>query len=393
MHVARRVSGLRPYVSARIGARTAAARAGGRELVSLATGTHDLPTAPFIVAELIRAASDPDNHTYADFYGLPELRVAVSAYYRRRFGVDLDPDRQVLPLIGAKDGIAHLPWAVVDPGDRVLLPDPGFPVYRTGTLLAGGTPVGVRLRPGLDWRVDFDALDRQIIRDDGRGHGRPRLLWLNYPANPTGAVADLDHLGRAVRFATEHGLLLAYDNTYAEITFDGFVAPSVLQIPGAARVAVEFGSLSATYNMSGWRVGWMVGNPAVVEALGRLKTNIDAGVFKAIQWAGVAALESGQEAVADLVATYRRRRNAIVDTCTDLGWKTDAPRGSTYLWLGAPPGETGESFAARLVDEAGVVVAPGSAYGNGGSGHVRLTLAVPDDRLAQACARLHAAFG
>ena len=385
MQTARRIAALPPYLFAEIDRKVAAARSAGVDVISFGVGDPDLPTPGFIVDELAAAARDPSTHRYPSYFGLPTLRQAIAAFYRRRFGVELDPDTQVLPLIGSKEGIAHLPWAFVDPGDPVLVTEPGYPVYEVATILAGGQPVHVPLSAAGGWFPEFGRID-------GAAADRARILWLCYPSNPTGAVATADQLDEAVRFCAAHDLLLAYDNAYSEITYDGFVAPSVLQVPGALEVAVEFGSLSKTYNMTGWRIGWAVGNPTAVEALGRVKTNIDSGIFNAVQRAGVAALESGMPHLPGLLATYQRRRDRIMEVFWEAGWKVDAPKGALYVWLPTPPGESSVAFTARLLDEAGVVVAPGTGYGPSGEGYIRLSLTIPDERLEEGCERVRKAL-
>jgi LL-diaminopimelate aminotransferase len=380
-YAAARVRDLPAYLFAELDRKQAAARRAGRELISFGTGNPDLPTPEPVVDELVRAARDPTSHRYPDFYGLPEFRRAVADHYARRFGVGLDPDTQVLPLIGSKEGIAHLPWAVTDPGDPVLVCEPAYPVYEVGAQLAGARPVHVHLRAADDWFPDLGAIDPRLA-------AQARILWLCYPSNPTAAVATLDQLAEAVRFAARHRILLAYDNAYSELTYDGFVAPSVLQVPGADEVAVEFGTLSKTFNMTGWRLGWMVGNREAVAALGRLKTHLDSGVFNAVQRAGVAALDGGMPHLPGLVATYQRRRDLMVGAFRKLGWDLPSPRGAMYVWLSTPPGESSVGFASRLLDQAGVVVAPGTGYGPSGEGYVRLTLAIPDARIEAGCERV-----
>jgi LL-diaminopimelate aminotransferase len=384
MQLARRIQAIPPYLFAEIDRKVAERRAAGIDVISFGVGDPDLPTPGFIVEELAKAARDPSTHRYPSYYGLPAFRRAIAGFYRRRFGVELDPDTQVLPLLGSKEGIAHLPWAFVDPGDRVLVTEPGYPVYAVGAILAGGQPVHIPLRAEEGW---FPAFERA-----GAAAAGAKLLWLCYPSNPTGAVATLDQLQEAVRFAAEGDLLLAYDNAYSEITYDGFVAPSVLQAPGAMEVAVEFGSLSKIFNMTGWRIGWVVGSPVAIEALGRVKTNIDSGVFNAVQRAGVAALESGMPHLPELLATYRRRRDRIMEVFWEAGWKVDAPKGALYVWLPTPPGESSVQFTARLLDQAGVVVAPGTGYGPSGEGYIRLSLTIGDERLEEGCERVRKAL-
>ena len=385
MQTARRIAALPPYLFAEIDKRVAAAKAAGIDVISFGVGDPDLPTPDFVVEELARAAHDPSTHRYPSYFGLPDLREAIAVFYQRRFGVTLDPRTQVLPLIGSKEGIAHLPWAFVDPGDPVLVPEPGYPVYEVGTILAGGEPVYVPTSADEGWYPNFARVDRGTA-------DRARILWLNYPSNPTSAVATLDQFEQAVRFAADHDLLLAHDNAYSEITYDGFVAPSVLEVPGALDVALEFGSLSKIFNMTGWRIGWAVGSEVAIEALGRVKTNIDSGIFNAVQRAGVAALQSGMRHLPGLVATYQRRRDRIMDVFWDAGWKVEAPKGALYVWLPTPPGESSVAFTARLLKKAGVVVAPGSGYGPSGEGYIRLSLTIPDSRLEEGCERVRKAL-
>jgi LL-diaminopimelate aminotransferase len=385
MQTARRIAAIPPYLFAEIDRRIAEKRAAGVDVISFGIGDPDLPTPDFIVEELARAAGDPSTHQYPSYFGLPAFREAVADFYQRRFGVALDPSTQVLPLIGSKEGLAHLPWAFVDPGDPTLVPEPGYPVYEVATILAGGEPVHLPLSAERGWFPDFGAVDGAVA-------DRAKILWLNYPSNPTAAVATLDQFEDAVRFAADHDLLLAHDNAYSEITYDGFVAPSVLEVPGAMDVAVEFGSLSKIFNMTGWRIGWVVGNPVAIEALGRVKTNIDSGIFNAVQRAGLAALRSDLPHLPGLLATYQRRRDRIMDVFWEAGWKVEAPKGALYVWLPTPPGESSVRFTQRLLDDAGVVVAPGSGYGPSGEGYVRLSLTIPDARLDEGCERVRKAL-
>src|SRR5919197_621353 len=347
MQTARRIAAIPPYLFAEIDRRIAEKRAAGVDVISFGIGDPDLPTPDFIVEELAAAARDASTHQYPSYFGLPAFREAVADFYRRRFGVTLDPTTQVLPLIGSKEGLAHLPWAFVDPGDPTLVPEPGYPVYEVAN--------------------------------------RAKILWLNYPSNPTAAVATLDQFEDAVRFAADHDLLLAHDNAYSEITYDGFVAPSVLEVPGATDVAVEFGSLSKIFNMTGWRIGWAVGSPVAIEALGRVKTNIDSGIFNAVQRAGVAALDSGMPHLPELRDLYARRRDLVVKTLNELGFSIEPPRGSIYIWVPVPKGHDSASFASLLLDRAGVVVPPGAGYGKTGARYVRFSLTVPDERLEEGC--------
>ena len=383
MRLAKRIEALPPYLFADIDKKIAAKRAQGVDVISLAIGDPDTPTPEHILRALHDAAKDPSTHQYPSYYGMPEFRRAIAAWYKRRFDVDLDADSEVQPLIGSKEGIAHIALAFVDPGDAVLVPDPGYPVYEVGTLFAGGDTVFVPLRSENRFLPDWDSI---VVPPSAK------VLWLNYPNNPTAAVATLDDLAKGVDFAREHDLLLCYDNAYSEITFDGFVAPSVLQIPSAKDVAIEFHSLSKTYNMTGWRIGWACGSPTAVEALGRVKTNIDSGIWNAVQRAGIAALEGPDSFLDDLRALYTRRRDLVVSTFNDLGWKLEAPKGSVYVWLPVPDGFDSASFASHLIEQAGVVVPAGRGYGPSGEGFVRVSLTTPDHRIEEGSERIRKAL-
>ncbi|HEV3473350.1 MAG TPA: LL-diaminopimelate aminotransferase [Actinomycetota bacterium] len=381
MKPARRIEKLPPYLFAELDRKIAAARAKGVDVISFAVGDPDLPTPPHIVETLIAGARDPATHRYPAYTGMPEFRASIAAYYERRFGVTLDPDEQIQPLVGSKEGIFHLPVAFVDPGDVALIPDPGYPVYETGTILAGGEPVLLPLLEENGFTPDLASLDPAVVH-------RARVLWLNYPSNPTAACVDEPFFADAVAFCRANDILLAHDAAYTEITYDGYVAPSVLQVDGALDHAIEFGSLSKTYNMTGWRIGWVAGSAIAIEALKRLKTNIDSGIFDAVQRAGIAALDGPQDGLAETIATYSRRRDLLCDGLKDLGIVVEPPRGSIYIWAPVPDGFTSESFAAHLLDAAGLVVAAGNGYGPTGEGYVRFSLTLADDRLAEGVERL-----
>lgn len=383
MRIAKRIESLPPYMFAELDRKLGKKRAAGIDVISLGIGDPDTPTPRHIVDALQRAAEDPTNHRYPSYYGMPALREAIAGWIRDRFGVDLDPDTEVQPLIGSKEGVAHLPVAVVDPGDEVLVPDPGYPAFAIGTLLAGGTPVSMPLTADRQFLPDLPSVP--VSR-------ATRLLWLNYPSNPTAAVAEPEFYEEAVAFAREHDLLLAHDAAYSELTYDGFTAPSVLQVPGAKDVAVEFGSLSKTYNMTGWRVGWIVGNADVVRALATVKTNIDSGIFNAVQHAAIAALTGPQDMVEQLRAVYQKRRDLVVGVLNSLGWDLEPPRGSIYVWFPTRNGMSSAEFCELLLDRARVAVSPGSGYGAAGEGYARISLTVPDDRLAEALDRIREAL-
>ena len=379
MRLARRIETLPPYLFAELDRKVAERRAAGADVISLGVGDPDLPTPPHIVEALREAAADPSTHRYPSYYGLGDLREAIAAFYGRRFGVELDPETEVLPLIGSKEGLAHLAFATLDAGDEALVPDPGYPVYATSTALAGATPRLFRLDQAGGFLPDLDALPAASAT---------KLMWLNYPCNPAAAVADGAFFARAVAFAEQHDLLIAHDAAYSEVTFDGYVAPSALAAPGGKERVIEFGSLSKTYNMTGWRVGYAVGSRAAVGALATLKTNIDSGIFTAVQRAAVAALTGPQDHVERMRAVYQARRDVVVDGFRDVGVPLKPPLGSIYVWVPVPSGHSAGSFARELLESAAVVVAPGTGYGPGGEGFVRISLTVADDRLAEAMSRI-----
>jgi LL-diaminopimelate aminotransferase len=384
MRLARRVENLPPYLFAELDRRVAAKRASGADVISLGVGDPDLPTPPHVVEALRTAVQDASTHRYPSYFGLSEFREAVADFYRRRFGVDVDADTEVQPLIGSKEGLVNLTYSFVDPGDQVLVPDPGYPVYGISTLLAGGEPFSLPLDSPRRLLPDFDT----ITPTD-----RTKVMWLNYPSNPTAAVAELDLFERAVSFARDGDLMLCHDAAYSEITFDGFVAPSVLQVPGAKDVVVEFGSLSKTFNMTGWRIGYAVGNPDAIQALATIKTNVDSGIFNAVQRAGIAALTGPQDHIDAMRALYQKRRDLVVASVGDVGILVEPPLGSIYVWVPTPAGRTSVDFAAELLDQAAVVVAPGTGYGANGEGFIRISLTIADDRLEEAMDRIRRRFG
>ena len=379
MRIAERIASLPPYLFAELDRKVSAKRAEGVDVISLGVGDPDLPTPAHVVAAMHTAIADPATHRYPSYGGSGELRTAVADWYRRRFDVELDPETEVMALIGSKEGIGHIALALLDPGDEALIPDPGYPVYGVSARLAGATPVSLPMAAESGFQPDLGK---------ARVGPRTKMLWLNFPSNPTAATADPGTFDAAVAFAREHDLLLLHDAAYSEITFDGYVAPSVLQVPGARDVALEFGSASKSSNMTGWRIGWAAGSAEAIRALAVVKTNLDSGQFTAVQRAAIAALQSPPEVLDGIRETYRRRRDLVVGTLNDLGWSLKPPLGSCYVWAPVPDGETSVSFADRLLDDAGVFVAPGSGYGERGEGYVRLSLTVPDERLAEAMARL-----
>ena len=381
MRVAERVDTLPPYVFAKLGRRILELRSAGKDIIRLDIGSPDLPPPPFIVDALNRSLQDPSRHGYGGYYGTPQLRQAMATYYENRFGVQLNPEREVAPLIGSKEGIANVALAFVDPGQAVLVPDPGYPTYSLGPILAGGEPVRMPLLEENSFLPDLEAIPQDIAQS-------AKIMWLNYPNNPTGAVAPLEFFERVTAFARRHDLLICHDNPYCDVVFDGYAAPSILQVPGAMDVALEFNSLSKTYNMAGWRVGMAVGNSVAVEALARTKTNIDSGIFLPIQDAAVAALTGDQSWLVERNDIYRERRDLILGALRGMGIQANDSRASLYIWARVPSGYTSVEFAARLLEEIGVSVAPGSAFGPHGEGFLRISLGMGTDRIGEAMERL-----
>ncbi len=373
-----RLSSLPPYLFARIDAMKAEKARSGADIIDLGVGDPDLPTPPHVVEALCAAARDPANHHYPSYAGMPAFREAAANWYGRRFGVELDPATEVLALMGSKDGIAHVPEAFVNPGDVVLAPSPGYPVYRTSTLFAEGVLHDLPLAAENGFLPDLDAIPADVAR-------RAKLLFVNYPNNPTAAVAPPSFYDEVVAFAREHDIVVVSDNAYSEIAYDGYRAPSFLETDGAMEVGVEMHSLSKTYNMTGWRIGMAVGNPEILAGLGRVKTNVDSGVFDAVQHAGIAALSGSQDCVADACRVYQERRDVLVKGLRSLGYDIAAPKATFYVWL---PVEDSMAFAARLLDEAAIVATPGVGFGAHGEGYVRFALTRPVDRIEEALARM-----
>ncbi len=387
MQPSERLSRIPPYLFAELERKIAEKRAQGIDVISLGIGDPDTPTPALMVDALARAAADPGTHRYPSNRGRTELREAVAAFYARRFGVTLDPGTEIMPALGAKECIFNLNLAFLDPGDVALAADPGYPVYTGGPLLAGGEPVLMPLRPERGFAPDLEA-----IPADARE--RARLLYLNYPNNPTGAVAPEGLFEQAVAFAREHDLLVVHDASYTETTFDGYVAPSFLATPGAKEVGVEVFSLSKGYNMTGWRAAAIVGNAAALEPYWRLKTNIDSGMFEAVQLATAAALSpEGDEAAREMSALYERRRDLVCDALREIGVAVTPPMGTIYVWAPVPAGHSSASYCEKVLEESAVVVSPGGAYGPNGEGFFRISLTIDDDRLCEAVERLRSSLG
>jgi LL-diaminopimelate aminotransferase len=378
---ANRLNRIPPYLFAEIDRKVQEKKKAGVDVISLGIGDPDLPTPPRIVHVLQEAAADPANHRYASYFGLAELREAIASWYGHRSGVTLDPSTEILPTLGSKDGIAHVPLALVDPGDVVLAPDPGYTVYVTGALMAGAEPYIMPLTATNHWLPDLDAIPEDVAR-------RARLMWLNYPNNPTAAVADRDFLERAVAFCRRHDIILCHDAPYSEIAFDGYRPLTLFEIPGAKEIGLEFHSLSKTFNMTGWRIGWVCGRADLVGLIGQLKTNIDSGIFQAVQWAAIEALNGGDQDTRAACDVYARRHRLVADTFNDLGWKIKPPRATFYVWAPVPKGYDSIGFASHVLDEVGVNITPGVGFGAHGEGYFRLSVTAPDARLEEAMARM-----
>ncbi len=381
MRQANRIANLPSYFFAQLGKQIAELKKEGMDVIRIDIGSPDLPSPDFILQELYRSAADPTHHSYAGYYGIPALRQAMADYYQNRFGVKLDPDTQVVPLIGSKEGIAHVPTAFVNAGDVVLVPDPGYPTYRMSVRLVEGETHPLPLLARNDYLPDLEAIPPKVLQ-------RSAVLWLNYPNNPTGAVAPLDFFERAVDFAHRHDLLICHDAPYADITYDGYIAPSMLQVDGANDVVLEFNSLSKSHNMAGWRVGMAVGNAQAVNALALVKTNLDSGIFRPIQDAAIVALTGDQSWLTERNAIYQKRRDIVLDALRQAGLQVRKPKASLYLWPQVPAGITSADFAHRLLKETGVSVTPGTVFGQHGEGHVRISLGQATDRIHKAMERL-----
>ena len=379
--LSQRVESLPPYLFAEIERKVAAKRAAGVDIISLGIGDPDTPTPAHIIAALVEAARDPATHQYPSNQGSQIFREAVAGYYRRRFGVSLDPEREIMAALGAKEAIAHICLCLLDQSDVCLASDPGYPVYVAGPLLADGRAVRLPLLPELGFQPDLEAVEPAAL-------ARAKMVFVGYPNNPTGAVIEDDFFARLVAFAREHDLVVVHDNAYADITYDGYVAPSFIETPGAKDVGIEVFSLSKTYNMTGWRTGAIVGNPELIEAFWRLKTNMDSGMFEAVQRASAAALEGPQDGVAALRALYQRRRDLLVAALRAIGLEASPPKGTVYLWVPVPEGHTSASFTDQILEQADVIVSPGAAYGPSGEGYVRFSLTLPDERLQEAVRRI-----
>ena len=384
MEFSRRLAQLKPYPFVDISRIIAQKRAEGVEVVTFGIGDPDISTPEPIIDRLIQASRTPTNHRYPETDGLPEVRQAIASWYQHRFGVDhLDPDTEVLPLIGAKEGIGHVALCFLDPGDIALVPDPAYPVYSVGTMFAGAKPYVMPLLERNDWLPDLDAIPTQVARD-------ARVIWLNYPNNPTGAVASHDYYQRVIDFARKHGTAVLHDAAYSEVVYNSYRAPSFMELPGAKEVGIEFHSLSKCFNMTGWRFGSAVGNADMVQALFKIKSNLDSGIPQAIQEMAIQALTGSQRHIDENNAIYQKRRDKVIGALTRLGLGVAPPKAALYLWARIPKGYTSATFAAQLLEDTAIVVTPGSSYGDYGEGYIRLSLTTPNDMIDKGIERLNA---
>jgi len=376
-----RIKDLPPYLFAELDRKKEEVRARGVDIIDLGVGDPDRPTPKHIVDRMKRETAVPTNHQYPSYEGLLSFRSAAANWYRRRFGVSLDPSSEVVTLIGSKEGIAHFPLAFVNPGDGVLVPDPGYPVYHIATMFAGGRSHFMPLLRENGFLPDLDRVPRPVL-------AKAKILFLNYPNNPTSAVADRKFYRKVLGFAEEHDLIVAHDVAYTEIYFDAKKPMSILELPGAKKRCIEFHSLSKTYNMTGWRIGFAVGNPELVAGIGKVKTNVDSGVFQAVQGAGIEALTSGDEITDAIRRTYRERRDILVPGLRALGLDPVEPRATFYVWIPVPKGYTSASFCSHLLEEAGIVTTPGNGFGKSGEGYIRIALTKEKRRIREALSRM-----
>ena len=381
MKPSERLNKIPPYLFAEIDRKISEARAKGQDIISLGIGDPDTPTIPTVVEAMHQAIDDPSTHDYPPYNGTEEFRKASCAWMKNRFGIELDANTEMLANIGSKEAIAHVFFAYVDEGDYTLVPDPGYPVYKNATIFAGGTPYSMPLLAENSFLPDFDKIPEDIAK-------KSKLMFLNYPNNPTGAVCDLSLFEKAVAFCKKYDILLCHDQAYCEMTYDGYVAPSVFQVEGAKDIAIEFFSHSKSYNMTGWRVGFVAGNASAIKALGTIKNNIDSGVFKAIQKAAVKAYDAPKEQIEALNKMYKERKDVMEAGLKELGWDITPSKATFYLWLPVPKGFTSEEFVNIMLEKASVVVPPGNGYGTYGEGYFRIALTKDIETLKKALSRM-----
>ena len=385
MRFAQRLDAVPPYLFAELERKIAQKRAAGVDVISLGIGDPDLPTPEPVVEALAAGARDPATHQYPTNRGSDAFRAAAADFYLARFGVELDPASEIVPALGGKEAVGHMAMALLDPGGVSLSPDPGYPPYTSGPVFAGADVHYLPLRPEHGFLPELDTIPADVLQ-------RANLLFLDYPNNPTGAVVRDDYFERAVELARSHDLVVVHDNAYSELCFDGYVAPSFLETPGAKEVGVEIFSLSKGWNMTGWRAGLVVGNPDVVERYRQLKTNLDSGMFEAVQRATVAALTEARDFPREMSAVYQRRRDLLAEALSAIGLDVEPPKATPYFWVAVPDGHTSASFSELVLEEAGVVVSPGPSFGPSGEGFVRLSMTVPDERLEEAARRIESSL-
>jgi len=376
-----RISKIPKYLFAEIDKKKASALAKGADIIDLSIGDPDQPTPKYIIDAMKKALDDPATHNYPPYEGTKEFRKAVSDWYKKRFGVELDPETQVMSLIGSKEGIAHMLFALLDPGDISLIPDPSYPVYKMCTLLAQGEPYFMPLTKENGFMPDLSSIPKETAK-------KAKVMFINYPNNPTSAVATPEFLTNAVNFCKDNDIVLCSDLAYSEVTFGGYRGQSILEIPGAKDVAVEFHSLSKTFNMTGWRIGMAVGSKEALKALAVVKTNIDSGAFKAIQRAAIEALDGSGGFTENTNLMYEKRMKTLVDGLNSMGWKLEYTKATFYVWVPVPKGYTDEQFCAALLDKCAVLVVPGSGYGGSGRGYVRFCITADEARIKEAVERI-----
>jgi LL-diaminopimelate aminotransferase len=376
-----RLRQLPPYLFKEIDRKKVEVKARGVDIIDLGVGDPDRPTPPHIVAALAETARDRANHQYPSYNGMGHFRESVARWYRQRFEIKLDPDKEIVTLIGSKEGIAHIPLAFIDPGDVALVPEPAYPVYKIGTIFAGGVPYYMPLKEENGFLPDLSAVPEEVAR-------KARLMYINYPNNPTAACAGVDFYRRVVEFAEKYEIIVLSDAAYSEVSLDGYVSRSFLEVEGALEVGLEFHSLSKTYNMTGWRIGWAAGRAEIVRGLGMVKENVDSGAFQAIQFAGIAALEGDQRPVEEMRRMYARRRDVLVAGLRDFGLKITPPKATFYLWVKVPEGYTSAGFTSVLMERTGIICTPGNGFGPSGEGYIRFALCQEEERLQEAVERI-----
>ncbi|MEG0875112.1 MAG: LL-diaminopimelate aminotransferase [Clostridiales bacterium] len=383
---AKRIREIPPYLFAGIEKKIQEYKDKGIDIISFGIGDPDLPTPDFIIEKMAETIKTPANHQYPSSVGMLSFRESVAGWYKKRFGVNLDAKTEVVALIGSKEGIANVNYCYVDPGDINLVPDPGYPVYGIGTMLAGGEPYYMPLKEENGFLPDLKAIPEDVAK-------KAKIFWMGYPNNPTGAIAPISFFEEVVAFAKKYDIIVCHDNAYSEVSYDGYRPPSFMEVEGAKDVGIEFNSLSKPFNMTGWRIGFAVGNPEIIATLARYKSNVDSGAFQAVQEAAIAGLESDQSAIKEMQSVYSRRRDVVVKTFNDLGWDLEMPKATFYIWAPVPKGFTSASFAEYILDKAGIVITPGSGYGPNGEGYFRISLTIPEERVKEAAKRLKEHLG